>query len=117
METKNRPHAAAIAALKSKIKALAAIQRPLKRLRKTLLPEAERSSLLVRTGTTEWSGLDPEDLSHRAWSLVERRRLEITAALNLRHELRGSALRHGVQDLDRYHYDKAIAALREEVTR
>ena len=116
MEITNRPNAQAIKNLKERIKSLSAKQRPLKLLRKTLLPQDRRVALLAETGMTEaWKGLDPEDLSHRAWGWVAVRRLEITAALNLYHELRGSEHRHGVEEVDRYHYDKALGEIRKEL--
>lgn len=115
METKDRPNATAIKALKEKLKALAAKQRPLKLLRKTTLPAERRAALLTETGMETWKGLAPEDLSYKAWSLVGGRRVEITAALNLYHELRGSAHRHGVDDQDSYYYEKKLAELRKEL--
>lgn len=114
METQNRPHAAAIKSLKERIKTLAARQRPLKLLRKTSISEEHRSLLLAMTGMTEaWKGLDPQALSYSAWSFVNGRKTEITAAINLYHELRGSEHRHG-GDGD-WCYERALAALRKEL--
>jgi hypothetical protein len=116
VETKDRPHAAAIKALKTKIKDLASKQRSLKLLRKTTLPPERRTALLAETGMVKaWEGRDVEGISYSAWSLVETRRTEITAAINLYHELRGSEHRHGVDEQSGYYYEKTLATLRKEL--
>lgn len=114
MEITNRPNAQAIKNLKEKIKSLSSKQRPLKLLRKTLLPEDRRTALLAETGMTEtWK--DRDAIPYQAWSLVGCRRIEITACLNLYHELRGSEHRHGIDEQSQYYYEKTLAGIRKEL--
>lgn len=114
METKDRPHAAAIKALKTKIKQLSSGQRGLKLLRKTTLLPERRTALLAATGMAEaWKGHDVAEISFRAWCLVGQRRTEISAALDLYHELRGSKHRHTGEG--GYHYAQTLASLRKEL--
>ncbi len=114
MEITNRPNAQAIKNLKERIKNLSSKQRPLKLLRKTLLPEDRRTALLAETGMAEtWK--DKGAIPYRAWVLVEDRRVEITACLNLYHELRGSEHRHGIDEQSRYYYEKMLAGVRKEL--
>lgn len=116
METQNRSNAPAIKILKERIKGLASKQRSLKLLRKTSLPQERRLALLVEAGMAEaWKTEDVPTISCRAWSTVESRRTEITACINLHHELRGSDYRHGVDETSRYYYEKTLASLRKEI--
>ena len=72
-------------------------------------------ALLSKVGMMEeWGKEDVPTISYRAWSTVGTRQLEITACLNLYHELRGSEYRHGVDDTCQYHYEKLLASLRKE---
>lgn len=88
--------------LKTVIRDLSGKQRSLKRARKTSLPAAERSSLLVL------AGCDGDPVFE-----VFRRTARITAALNLYHELKGSEHRHGHGD--EYLYKRADEELRSEL--
>ena len=115
MEIQNRPNAGAIKILKEKIKTLSSKQRSLKLLRKTSLPQERRAALIAETGMTEWAKETLETISYRAWSTVESRRTEITACLNLYHELRGSEHRHGIDKASEYYYEKTLASLRKEL--
>lgn len=115
METQNRPNASAIKILKEKIKSLSSKQRSLKLLRKTSLSPERRAALIAEVGMTDWMKETPETVSYRAWSTVETRRTEITACINLYHELRGSEHRHGVDETSRYYYEKALANIRKEI--
>lgn len=115
METQNRPNAAAIKILKERIKTLSSKQRSLKLLRKTTLPVERKAALLEETGLTgSLKSEDAQALSYRAWSTVEDRRLEITACINIYHELRGSQYRHGVDKTALYYYEKTVARIRKE---
>lgn len=116
MDTKERPNTAAIRTLREKIKALASGQRPIKRARKTLISNEERKDLLTRANVDAGWIKDggKEAAAHACW-IVYRRRAEITACLNLSHELRGSKHRHGVREIVAYDYAKAMDALREEL--
>lgn len=107
MDTKTQIHK-----LKSKIKGLSREQKCLKRARKTSIPLLECRLLLAQGGLTltTLSPGKPED----AWLEVERRRLVITACLNLYHELRESEHRHGVAKADLYWYRQCEGSLRKE---
>jgi hypothetical protein len=116
METQERPNASAIKSLKEKIKGLASGQRTLKTLRKTTISEELRKELLSKAGMTEtWKVMD--EVPYKAWSTVETRRTEITACLNLYHELRGSEYRHGIEKGSEYFYEKTIANIRKDLAK
>lgn len=116
METQNRPNAAAITKLRDRIKTLSSKQHSLKLLRKTTLSPERKAALLEETGMAgSLKSEDAQALSYRAWSTVEDRRLEITACINIYHELRGSEYRHGVHKTVRYYYEKVVANIRKEI--
>lgn len=94
--------------LRSRWTGLAAAQRKAKRARKRL-PEAELAAL-----RRELTGSDDPDWSPQR-DVVERR-VEITACLNLYHELRGSAYRHGIEKGWEWRHDAIFKRLRQEVS-
>lgn len=98
---------AKIAFLKNKLKELGGLQSKTKRARKTTLPKEE------------WLVLKNELAPKKAYwdhsvaaSDAKLRKVEITACLNLYHELRGSEYRHAGEG---YWYDKALKALKTEL--
>ena len=98
---------AKIVFLKEKLKVLAALQIKTKRARKTSLPKEE------------WLALKNELAPKSAYwdhsvaaSDARLRKIEITACLNLYHELRGSDYRHACEG---YWYTKAMNELRTEL--
>jgi len=96
---------AAIAELKKRIKLLSAVQKKAKRARKTKIPKAEYIKLkkeVMGSSEAEWS---PE------WDVL-RRRIEITATLNLYNELRGKEACHGIRKGLRYLYEKYAGDLK-----
>lgn len=98
---------AAVREVKSRLKALAALQKKGKRARKTTIPAEERAALLAElglVGRSEW-GI--------AVAVIERRG-EITAHLNFLRELRGKEYCHGVREAASYEYASTIDALRRE---
>jgi hypothetical protein len=93
--------------LRSRLATLAFAQRKAKRARKRL-PEAELAVLrreLTGSDNLEWC---PQR------DVVERR-VEITACLNLYHEIRGSAHRHGIQKGCEWRHDSVLKGLRQEL--
>jgi len=93
--------------LKSRLAALASAQRKTKRARKRL-PEAELAVL-----RRELTGSDnPQWCPQR--DVVERR-VEITACLNLYHEIRGSAHRHGIEKGWEWRHESVLKRLRQEL--
>ena len=111
MDTKDNARAA-ILKLREKVKSLSVKQRPLKKARKTSLPEEDRRSILSDAGV-EWKPSSPWESHVMAAIEVGRRRAMITAAINLSHELRGSEHRHGHGD--EYLYKKCLEELRTEL--
>jgi hypothetical protein len=96
----------AIRALRDRVKNLASRQRPLKLARKTTLPVLDRALALKR------AGMDPAaEFWKVAWEVIERR-AQITACLNLMHELKGSEHRHNPGE--KWVYDKYDKKLRAE---
>jgi len=96
----------AIRLLKARLLALAADQLLAKRARKRL-PDTELSALrraLSGSNNPEWS--PQRD--------VLMRRVTITACLNLYHDLRGSAHRHGIEKGWEWRHDGELARLRRE---
>jgi hypothetical protein len=93
--------------VKSRIKALAVLQKKGKRARKTTIPAEERTALLAElglTGKSEW-GI--------AAGVIERRG-EISAHLNFYLELRGKKPCHGARSGTEWSYENALAGLRRE---
>lgn len=97
-----------IRALKAKLKKFAEIQHKTKLARKTTLPKDEWLALKndLAPKSAYW------DHSVAA-SDARLRKVEITACLNLYHELRGSSYRHG--DEEGYWYKKYMEQLRSEL--
>ncbi len=97
-----------IRTLKERIKKLGALQPILKRLRKTTLEPDERKALEAKLdkdcGTVE-HGIP--------WEVI-RRRIRITAYLNLYRHLRGKDQCHNIREGGEYYYDKEMKALCEE---
>lgn len=102
----------AILKLREKVKMLSAKQRPLKKARKTSIPEEDRRSILLDAGV-EWKPSSPWESHMMATIEVGRRKALITAVINLSHELRGSEHRHGHGD--EYLYEKCQSELRAEL--
>lgn len=104
--------------LKEKLKTLAVLQTKTKRARKTSLPKGEWLLLKAEiiTATTRLGSSESPYI--RCWdhdsaaSDAKLRKIEITACLNLYHELRGSTYRHAGEG---YWYDKTMEALRTEL--
>ena len=94
---------------KERLALLAAAQVKAKRARKQL-PPAELAALRAEL-------MGPDDLGWRAPRDVVRRRVEITACLNLYHELRGSAHRHGIRKGWEWYHERTLTRLREDVAR
>jgi hypothetical protein len=93
MDTKTAFHE-----IKQLLKSYAVIQRKAKRARKTTIPAVEREALLKEIGSS--------------YPNVMSRRIEITAALNFYHELRGSEFRHGIRKGTEYEYKDRLNSLR-----
>ena len=93
--------------LKDRLISLAAAQVKAKRARKRL-PEAELAAL-----RRELSGSD--DPSWSAQRDVVYRQSEVTACLNLYHEVRGSAHRHGIPEGRQWKHDSVLSRLRQEL--
>jgi hypothetical protein len=94
--------------LKERIKSFAELQKLGKRARKTTIPAEESKALLRKCG------VDTPSDAH--WQVM-RRKTEITACLNLYHELRGSTHRHGIQADDQYAYDRAMGSLTKDLAK
>lgn len=102
-----------IAVLKDKIKDLIEIQKLTKRARKTSLPKEEWLALkqILAPKKASWD-------HNWAASDARLRKVEITACLNLYHELRGSAFRHGHENLPKeYWYSKYMTELKAELAK
>jgi len=96
----------AIRTIRGRLKDLAVTQRKAKRARKTTIPKDERTALLKELGILypEWAHAD-----------VMRRKVEITALINFRHELLGSPYRHGVREDTKADYEGHMNELRKEL--
>ena len=86
--------------IKQLLKSYAVIQRKAKRARKTTIPNAEREALLKEIQSS--------------YPNVMYRKIEITAALNFYHELRGSEFRHGIREGTEFDYKLCLKALRSK---
>lgn len=93
--------------LKNKIKQLGELQTKTKLARKTSMPKGEW--LLLKAELAPKSAYWDHAM---AASDARLRKIEITACLNLYHELRWSAYRHAGEG---YWYDKAIQSLKTEL--
>ena len=93
----------AIREIKQLLKSYAVAQRKAKRARKTSIPKEEREQLLKEIGVT---------YAEYAHADVMYRKIQITAALNFYHELRGSEFRHGIRELTMTQYDDCFHSLR-----
>jgi hypothetical protein len=103
--------------LRDKIKELSELQKKTKWARKTMTPKWEwdvlKAEILKSTGRFPDRGW----WDHAAAASDARlRKAEITACLNLYHELRGSEFRHGFEEYT-YWYEKALEALRVELNK
>ncbi len=104
---------AKIRALKEKIKMLSELQTKTKQARKTSLPKKEWEALkddILKSISYRYNR-DIWDHSF-ATSYARMRKGEITACLNLYHELRGSEYRHAGND---YWYRDAMHSLRADL--
>lgn len=95
-----------VKALKDRIRYYSERQRPLKRARKTTLPDAERIAALEQAGESKET-----TPAGAAWEVKDRRAI-ITACLNFVHEICGSEYQHGPGDV--WLYDKHAQRLRKE---
>lgn len=99
--------------LRERLKELAELQTKTKRARKTTLPKVEWEALKVDILKSTARFPDRGWWDHSvAASDAKLRKIEITACLNLYHELRGSEYRHAGEG---YWYEKAMTALRAEL--
>lgn len=104
-----------IRALKERIKALTILQEKTKRARKTTMPKQEWDALRVDILKSSGRPTGYEWWDHAsAASDARLRKAEITACLNLYHELRGSGYRHDFKE-HTYWYEKAMKALQTEL--
>lgn len=99
--------------IREKIKELGELQTKLKRARKTTLPKAEWEALRSDILDSLSYKFNREMWDHSfAASLASTHKTEITACLNLYHEIRGSEYRHAAEG---YWYEKTINAIRDEL--
>lgn len=101
--------------LKERIKTLTILQEKTKRARKTTMPKVEWQTLKVDILKSSGRTPDRDWWDHAsAASDARLRKAEITACINLYHELRGSAHRHDFKEYP-YWYEKYLKGLRTEI--